>query len=117
MLKNFVAFQQAKKLYQLCKQLRLPEMLRDQLMRASASIALNLAEGSGKRTPQDQRRFYGIALGSVRECEAILELETVEHLEIRKLLDSLGAMTYALSAPEPKKKHRPLGSKPDSNSN
>jgi four helix bundle protein len=48
--------------------------LRDQLSRASASVALNLAEGYGRISRKDKRRCYVIALGSARECAAALEL-------------------------------------------
>ena len=48
--------------------------LRDQLDRASASIVLNIAEGSGRRTLPDKARFYAIARGSATECAAVLDL-------------------------------------------
>jgi four helix bundle protein len=47
--------------------------LADQLRRASVSIPLNIAEGSGKTTRPDQRRFYAIARGSAMECGAIVD--------------------------------------------
>ena len=97
MLRDFQAFQLAKKLHWECKDLKVSHFLRDQLLRASASVALNVAEGSGKRTPQDQRRFYGIALGSLRECSAILELEKIENEELTRLADQPGAILYTLS--------------------
>ena len=37
---------------------------KDQLLRASQSIPLNIAEGNGKATNPDRRRFFEIARGS-----------------------------------------------------
>tara|TARA_B100000959_G_scaffold201057_1_gene210401 strand:- start:168 stop:506 length:339 start_codon:yes stop_codon:yes gene_type:complete len=48
--------------------------LADQLRRAAASIPLNFAEGYGKRTPKEQRRFFMIARGSSNEVAAILDV-------------------------------------------
>ncbi len=44
---------------------------RDQLLRASQSIPLNIAEGNGKGTNADRRRYFEIARGSALECAAI----------------------------------------------
>lgn len=46
---------------------------KDQLERASFSILLNIAEGTGRHTNPDKRHFYVIARGSVFECVAILD--------------------------------------------
>ena len=46
----------------------------EQWKRASLSILLNLAEGTGRMTDQDKRHFYTIARGSVYESVAILGL-------------------------------------------
>ncbi|MGJ3242262.1 MAG: four helix bundle protein [Opitutales bacterium] len=47
---------------------------REQWLRASSSIPLNIAEGNGKTTPADRRRFFEIARGSVYECAAIQDV-------------------------------------------
>lgn|SRR3989344_6107868 len=48
--------------------------IRDQLKRASISIVINIAEGSGKFSKADKRKFYIIARGSIYECVSLLEL-------------------------------------------
>ncbi len=46
----------------------------DQWKRASLSILLNLAEGTGRASANDKKHFYTIARGSLFECVAILDL-------------------------------------------
>ncbi len=53
--------------------------LSDQLKRAMWSIPLNIAEGCGKNTPNDKKRFYSIARGSAMECAAIIDVCEVIH--------------------------------------
>ena len=86
------AIQYAKK----CEILRLPRHLKDQMNRASSSIVLNLAEGSGKRTEKDKRHFYYIAFGSLRETQAILDLANYSENDIIELADKLGGSMYKL---------------------
>jgi len=97
MLETFRAFQISKSYYWKCKSAKVPTFLRDQLLRASSSICLNLAEGSAKRTSPDQRRFYGIAYGSFKECQAILAIEQINDPELSDLSNQLGAILYTLS--------------------
>lgn len=47
--------------------------LSDQLIRASTSITLNIAEGNGRWHKGDKKQFFWIARGSVFECVAILQ--------------------------------------------
>ena len=61
--------------YAVCRTLKgLDRPTRDQLLRASQSIALNIAEGCGKIPAADRGRFFQIAGGSARECGAILDI-------------------------------------------
>ena len=48
--------------------------LKDQLERASTSIALNIAEGNGKFSAKDRCRFFDCAHGSALECAAGLDV-------------------------------------------
>ena len=48
--------------------------LGDQLRRASSSIPLNLAEGTGRMTSADKKHYITIARSSVFECVAILQV-------------------------------------------
>ena len=48
--------------------------LADQLRRAASSIPLNFAEGYGKHTKREQRRFFMIARGSACEVAAALDV-------------------------------------------
>ena len=94
--------------YALAKKLKGPDRnARDQLLRASQSIPLNIAEGNGKLTTPDRRRFFRTALGSALECAATLDVlvacsvlseETAE--EGKRMLDRIVAMLTRLSARE-----------------
>ena len=95
-MKNFRTFDLAVEFYQLTSCLPLKSHLKDQFLRASSSIVLNLAEGRGKRTVKDQKRFFYNSLGSLRECQAILILEDMEDTEEWNALDKLGAHLFNL---------------------
>lgn len=72
---------------------------RDQWLRASQSIPLNIAEGNGKTTTADRRRYFEIARGSTFECAAIQDvlvatkaLESIESRSRKDDLDRIGVM-------------------------
>src|SRR4051794_27641970 len=48
--------------------------VKDQLDRASSSVALNIAEGNGKYAPKDRCRYFDIVHGSALECAAALDV-------------------------------------------
>ncbi len=96
-MKHFRSYQLSVTFFRALQAKQLPMPFDDQLKRASASVCLNLAEGSGKRTPVDQHRFYYMALGSLREIRAIFDLcnEQFNAAEC-DLLDHLSASVYKL---------------------
>lgn len=47
---------------------------RDQWLRASQSIPLNIAEGNGKTADADRKRYFEIVRGSALECAAIQDV-------------------------------------------
>jgi len=72
-------YQKAKSLNKMVQQLirsnrTIDSYLRDQLRRASISMVINIAEGSGKFSLGDKRNFYTISRGSVYECVSLFEL-------------------------------------------
>jgi four helix bundle protein len=48
--------------------------LADQLKRAVSSILLNTAEGNGRRSYKERRRFFDIAIGSATESAAAFDI-------------------------------------------
>ena len=76
---------------------------RDQWLRASQSIPLNIAEGNGKTAEADRRRYFEIARGSALGCAAIQDvlvvgggLEESESRDRKVELDRMAAMLSRL---------------------
>ena len=93
-MKNFRTYQLAVKFYKKGSSHNFPRHLKEQFLKASSSIVLNLAEGSAKDSRSDRKKFYEIALASLKECQGILDLENDEKLS--ELLDQLAASAYCL---------------------
>ena len=77
----------------------------DQLRRATLSVPLNIAEGSGQFS-RDAVRFYTIARGSALECAAVLDaLEAMAAFgetdlsQARELLERIVSMLTGLIRP------------------
>ena len=99
MLGTFRTYQLSVRLYGECRKARMPGYLRTQLLRAASSICLNLAEGTGRPTQKDRLRFYFIAFGSLREVQAVLDLEPRFSPSVLSLVDHLAACLYRLTHP------------------
>ena len=96
MLQRFRSYQLAVEFYRAARAQSAPRHLKDQLMRAASSVALNLSEGSAKSSNADRRRFYEMALGSCRECEAIVELLDPTSKPLKEPVDKLARHVYKL---------------------
>ena len=70
--------------------------LTDQLKRASISIGLNIAEGSGG-SKEEFNRFLKIARRSIRECVAITEVSSRQKFMDERLNSNLRSFCLELS--------------------
>lgn len=75
----------------------------NQIRRSAVSIPSNIAEGAGKNTNGDFRRFISIASGSCNELETQLlishnlkYLKTIEHRKLEIKLNSIQNMLFGL---------------------
>ncbi|MEZ5173311.1 MAG: four helix bundle protein [Bacteroidia bacterium] len=85
------------------KHSKLDATSKDQLRRASFSIVLNIAEGSGRFSTADRKNFYIISRSSIFECiaildvlkdEAVLDLDQYKHFY--SAAEELSKMLYAM---------------------
>ncbi len=77
---------------------------RDQWLRASQSIPLNIAEGNGKVSLKDRDRFLDIARGSALECAAIQDvlvrtrgIKVQDDAELKAMLHRIVAMLIRMA--------------------
>ena len=75
---NLAVYKKAKSFHLNCKNIilenKLDRYVVDQLGRASFSVPLNIAEGSGKFSKADRRNYFTIARASLFECVAVLDI-------------------------------------------
>lgn len=90
-----------------CKRLilksKIDNYVKDQLARASFSIVLNIAEGSGKYSKADRKKYFVISRASIFECAAVLDVlhdeEVLKNEEFKyflKMADELSRILYAM---------------------
>lgn len=105
--RNLEIYKKAKVFHLECKKLILSKKIdayvRDQLGRASFSIVLNIAEGSGKFSNADRRNYFVTSRGSVFECVAVLDvlhegklLSKEEFESFLNKADELSRILYAM---------------------
>ncbi len=98
------AFAQNQLIYRLLKKdVAIPRYMKDQLGRASLSIQLNIAEGSGRFAKKDRRNFFVVARSSVLECASLIEFLLAEneisietHLELRDRYEEISKILYTM---------------------
>lgn len=97
MLVNFRSYQFALQFHAQCREVAMPGYLKEQLLRASSSVALNLAEGSARPTFRDRLKFYNTARASFVECQAAWQLSGLAlPAEIDAMMQKLGGSLYRL---------------------
>jgi four helix bundle protein len=100
-------YKKAKGFHVACKRIilenKLDRYVIDQLGRASFSIPLNIAEGSGKFSKADRKNYFTTARASVFECVAVLDILNdagkIAEPELEKLMkdaDELSRILYAM---------------------
>jgi len=98
------AFASHQKVYALLiSNAKIPSYTKNQYGRASLSIMLNIAEGSGRVTNKYRRSFMINARGSVFECVAIIdflhaqnEVPELFHRETKSGYEEISKMLYAM---------------------
>ena len=89
--------------YRYCETSKGHRNAKDQLLRASQAIPLNIAEGNGKATAGDRRRYFEMARGSALECGAAQDvlqacgvMPAEDNANAKVLLDRIVAMLTKL---------------------
>ncbi len=85
------------------KENRFSKTTNDQLNRASFSIVLNIAEGSGRFSKADRKNFFVIARSSIFECMAIYDIlfeeKQIDELQFNQfhtMAEEISRILYAM---------------------
>ena len=100
-------YKKAKLFHANCKKIilekKLDRFVIDQLSRASFSVPLNIAEGSGKFSKADRKNYFTTARASLFECVAIVDIlnesgriSEFEMEQIMKEADELSRILYTM---------------------
>ena len=100
-------YKKAKEFHVDCKKIilekKLDRFVKDQLGRASFSVPLNIAEGSGKFSRADRKNYFTTARASLFECVAVLDIlndsSKLTDTELKKMMtdaDELSRILYAM---------------------
>jgi four helix bundle protein len=99
-------YQKAKSFHLQClgimRENKLERFVNDQLGRASFSVVLNIAEGSGKFSKADRRNFFVISRASLFECIAVLDIlrdrDIIESSNFDVMVDAADELSRMLFA-------------------
>jgi four helix bundle protein len=95
-LGRFRAYREALNLVSMVRALQVTGSLRDQLVRASESVALNLAEGACDATRAMKTRSIGIARASLWETGAAIDLVALTGENVQPIAEAIAALDCAL---------------------
>ena len=90
---NLEVYKKAKLFHFNCKEIilenKLDRYVVDQLGRASFSVPLNIAEGSGKFSKADRKNYFTTARATLFECVAVLDILKDENKISESDLDTM----------------------------
>jgi four helix bundle protein len=104
---NLAVYKKAKLFHVNCKNIilenKLDRFVVDQLGRASFSVPLHIAEGSGKFSKADRKNYFTTARASLFECVAVLDIlkdeGKISESDLERMLkdaDELSRILYSM---------------------
>ena len=95
-LGRFRAYNEALAIARMVRSLAITESLRDQLLRATESVVLNLAEGACDATRIQKTRYFGISRASLWEAGAAIDLVALTGENVQPIAEAIAALDCAL---------------------